>query len=69
MSNRLCPRCKLRRRRLPRPHQERSPEHGEHTHSLTIAALRADGWTNIAAGLRWAGRNYLNPPSLLNFVT
>jgi hypothetical protein len=37
--------------------------------NLTIAALRADGWTNIAAGLRWAGRNYLNPLSLLNFVT
>ena len=36
---------------------------------LTIAALRADGWTNIAAGLRWAGRNYLNPLSLLKFVT
>jgi hypothetical protein len=34
--------------------------------NLTIAALRADGWTNIAAGLRWAGRNYLNPLSLLS---
>jgi hypothetical protein len=34
-------------------------------HSLSIAVLRADGWTNIAAGLRWAGRNYLNPLSLL----
>jgi hypothetical protein len=37
--------------------------------NLTIAASRADSWTNIAAGLRWAGRNYLNPLSLLNFVT
>jgi predicted transposase YbfD/YdcC len=33
--------------------------------NLSIAVLRADGWTNIAAGLRWAGRNYLNPLSLL----
>ena len=63
------PRCQLRRRRLPRPHQERSPEHGQHAGNLPIAALRADGWTNIVAGLRWAGRNYLNPLSLLKFVT
>jgi hypothetical protein len=33
--------------------------------NLSIAVLRADGWTNIAAGLCWAGRNYLNPLSLL----
>ena len=37
--------------------------------NLSIAVLRADGWTNIAAGLRWAGRNYLNPLSLLKLLT
>jgi predicted transposase YbfD/YdcC len=46
-----------------------APQNMASMRNLTIAALRADGWTNIAAGLRWAGRNYLNPLSLLNFVT
>jgi hypothetical protein len=36
-----------------------------HRRQLT---LRADGWTNIAAGLRWTGRNYLNPLSLLKLA-
>jgi hypothetical protein len=36
--------------------------------NLSIRALRADGWDNIAAGLRWAGRNYLNPLSLLKLA-
>jgi hypothetical protein len=33
--------------------------------NLAIAALRAEGWTNIAAGIRWTSRDYLNPLSLL----
>jgi hypothetical protein len=37
--------------------------------NLAIGALRADGWENIAAGLRWTGRNYLNPLSLLKLST
>ena len=37
--------------------------------NLAIAALRADGWTNIASGLRWASRDYANPLSLLNIAT
>ncbi len=37
--------------------------------NLAIAALRADGWTNIASGLRWASRDYSNPLSLLNIAT
>jgi predicted transposase YbfD/YdcC len=36
--------------------------------NLSIAALRADGWTNIASGLRWASRDYANPLSLLNIT-
>jgi predicted transposase YbfD/YdcC len=36
--------------------------------NLAIAVLRADGWTNIAAGLRWASRDYANPLSLLNIA-
>jgi len=36
---------------------------------LTIAALRTVGWTNIAAGLRWASRGYANPMSLLKLAT
>ena len=37
--------------------------------NLAIAALRADGWTSIASGLRWASRDYSNPLSLLNIAT
>jgi hypothetical protein len=37
--------------------------------NLVIAALRADGWVNIASGLRWASRDYANPLSLLNIAT
>src|SRR5216683_940214 len=37
--------------------------------NLTIAALRRNGWANIASGLRWAGRNYNNSLSLLNIET
>jgi predicted transposase YbfD/YdcC len=36
--------------------------------NLAIAALRADGWTSIASGLRWAGRDYHNPLSLLKLA-
>jgi len=36
--------------------------------NLAIAALRADGWTSIASGLRWASRDYANPLSLLNIT-
>ena len=34
----------------------------------SIRALRANGWDNIAAGLRWAARNYINPLSLLRHI-
>jgi predicted transposase YbfD/YdcC len=37
--------------------------------NLVIASLRADGWTNIASGLRWASRDYINPLSLLKLTT
>ena len=37
--------------------------------NLAIATLRADGWTNIASGIRWASRDYSNPLSLLNIAT
>ena len=37
--------------------------------NLAIGAPRADGWEDIAAGLRWTGRNYLNPLSLLKLST
>jgi predicted transposase YbfD/YdcC len=37
--------------------------------NLAIAALRAEGWTNIASGLRWVSRDYTNPLSLLNIAT
>jgi hypothetical protein len=37
--------------------------------NLAIRALRAEGWDNIAAGLRWTGRSYLNPLSLLKLAT
>jgi hypothetical protein len=37
--------------------------------NLAIGALRAHGWLNIAAGLRWTGRNYLNTLSLLKLLT
>ena len=36
--------------------------------NLAIAALRADGWTSIASGLRWASRDYANPLSLLKIT-
>jgi predicted transposase YbfD/YdcC len=36
--------------------------------NLAIGALRANGCTNIAAGLRWTGRNYINPMSLLRLA-
>jgi predicted transposase YbfD/YdcC len=36
--------------------------------NLAIAALRADGWTSIASGLRWASRDYANPLSLLSIT-
>jgi predicted transposase YbfD/YdcC len=37
--------------------------------NLTIGALRAAGWTNIASGLRWASRDYANALSLLKLTT
>jgi hypothetical protein len=36
--------------------------------NMTLRALRASGWDNIAVGLRWAGRDYLNPMSLLRLA-
>jgi len=35
----------------------------------SILALRINGWDNIAAGLRWAARNYMNPLSLLRLTS
>jgi len=46
-----------------------APQNMVSMRNLTIRALRADGWTNIAAGPPWAGRNYLNPLSLLQLAT
>jgi predicted transposase YbfD/YdcC len=46
-----------------------APQNMASMRNLTIGTLRADGWTNIAAGLRWTGRNYLNPLSLLKLAT
>ena len=37
--------------------------------NLAIGALRAGGWTNIAAAVRWTSRDYINPLSLLNLAT
>ena len=37
--------------------------------NCTIAALRANGWTSIASGLRWASRDYHNPLSPGNIAT
>ncbi len=37
--------------------------------NLAIAAQRADVWTNIASGLRWASRDYANPLPLLSIST
>jgi len=45
-----------------------APQNMASMRNLIIGALRADGWTNIAAGLRWTGRNYLNPLSLLKLA-
>jgi hypothetical protein len=36
--------------------------------NLTIAALRGNGWTSIASGLRRASRGYASPLSLLNLT-
>ena len=45
-----------------------APQNMASMRNLTIGTLRADGWTNIAAGLRWTGRNYLNALSLLKLA-
>jgi hypothetical protein len=37
--------------------------------NYTIAALRANGWTSIASGLRRASRDYHNPLSPGNIAT
>lgn len=36
--------------------------------NMTLRALRGSGWDNIAAGLRWASRDYLNSLSLLRLA-
>ena len=46
-----------------------APQNMASMRNLAIGALRANGWNNIAAGLRWTGRNYLNPLSLLKIAT
>jgi predicted transposase YbfD/YdcC len=45
-----------------------APQNMASMRNLTIGTLRAGGWANIAAGLRWTGRNYLNPLSLLRLA-
>jgi predicted transposase YbfD/YdcC len=46
-----------------------APQNMASLRNLAIAALRASGWTSIASGLRWAGRDYLNAMSLLKLAT
>ena len=46
-----------------------TPQNMASMRNLTIAALRTSGWTNIAAGIRWTGRNHLNSLSLLKLTT
>jgi predicted transposase YbfD/YdcC len=45
-----------------------APQNRASIRNLTIATLRADGWTNIAAGLRSTGRDYLSPLLLLKLA-
>lgn len=37
--------------------------------NFSVAACQADGWKNIAAALRWAGRSYRSPVSILKIAT
>lgn len=46
-----------------------APQNMAAMRNLAIGALRASGWTSIASGLRWAGRDYLNALSLLSLAT
>jgi predicted transposase YbfD/YdcC len=46
-----------------------APQNMAAMRNLAIGALRASGWTGIASGLRWAGRDYLNALSLLSLAT
>ena len=46
-----------------------APQNMAALRNFAIGALRAAGWDNMAAGSRWAGRNYRNALSLLSFVT
>jgi len=46
-----------------------APQNMASLRNLAIAALRANGWTSIASGIRWAARDYLNALSLLNLAT
>jgi predicted transposase YbfD/YdcC len=46
-----------------------SPQNMAAMRNLSIRALRAAGRDNIAAGLRWASRDYTNPLSLLKLST
>jgi len=46
-----------------------APQNMASLRNLAIAALRANGWTSIASGLRWAGRDYINALSLLSLAT
>ncbi len=46
-----------------------APQNMASIRNLAIAALRGDGWTSIASGLRWASRDYLNVLSLLKLAT
>jgi hypothetical protein len=45
-----------------------APQNMASMRNLTIGTLRADGWTNIAAGLRSTGRDYLSPLLLLKLA-
>jgi len=46
-----------------------APQNMASIRNLAIGALRGDGWTSIASGLRWASRDYLNALSLLKLAT
>ena len=46
-----------------------APQNMASMRNLAIAAMRADGWTSIAAAVRWTGRNCINPMSLLKLAT
>jgi hypothetical protein len=53
----------------PRVRTGNAPQVMASPRNCTIAAARANGWTSIASGLRWASRDYHNPLSPGNIAT